>query len=60
MSQALVRGLYAGLSPALVGSTAAWGVYFSCYNRAKVGRRRLTVSTSVLKVPMVPALETKM
>jgi len=29
------RGLYAGLAPALVGGTVAWGVYFACYNGAK-------------------------
>jgi solute carrier family 25 folate transporter 32 len=29
------RGLYAGLSPALVGGTLAWGLYFACYNSAK-------------------------
>lgn len=30
-----VLGLYAGLTPAVVGSTISWGVYFSWYNGAK-------------------------
>lgn len=29
------RALYAGLTPALVGSGAAWGAYFFSYDRAK-------------------------
>lgn len=33
-------GLYSGLTPALVGSTVAWGVYFSCYNNAKARYQR--------------------
>lgn len=30
-----VRGLYAGLTPALLGSTLSWGLYFACYAVAK-------------------------
>lgn len=30
-----VRGLYAGLSPNLVGGTLSWGLYFSLYSLAK-------------------------
>ena len=33
-------GLYSGLTPALVGSTVAWGVYFSRYNNAKARYQR--------------------
>ena len=33
-------GLYSGLTPALVGSTVAGGVYFSCYNNAKARYQR--------------------
>ena len=33
-------GLYSGLTPALVGSTVAWGVYFSCYHNAKARYQR--------------------
>ncbi len=29
------RGLYAGLTPAVVGGTAAWALYFACYAAAK-------------------------
>jgi len=29
------RSLYSGLTPALIGSGAAWGIYFFSYNRAK-------------------------
>lgn len=29
------RALYAGLTPALIGSGMAWGAYFFAYNRAK-------------------------
>ena len=28
-------GLYAGLSPAVIGSTLSWAAYFGCYNNAK-------------------------
>ena len=35
------RALYAGLTPALVGSTLAWGAYFWTYNRAKDRYSRL-------------------
>lgn len=31
-----LRGLYAGLTPALLGSGLAWGIYFFSYDRAKV------------------------
>lgn len=34
------RGLYAGLTPALLGSTASWGLYFLGYHRAKHRHRR--------------------
>ncbi|XP_057952777.1 folate transporter 1, chloroplastic isoform X4 [Malania oleifera] len=30
-----LRGLYAGFSPAVLGSTISWGLYFSFYSRAK-------------------------
>ncbi|CAL1360935.1 unnamed protein product [Linum trigynum] len=30
-----IRGLYAGFSPAVLGSTVAWGLYFFFYSRAK-------------------------
>ncbi|KAL2642644.1 hypothetical protein R1flu_010231 [Riccia fluitans] len=30
-----IRGLYAGLTPALIGSTISWGAYFLFYNKAK-------------------------
>jgi len=30
-----VRGAYAGLSPAMVGNTASWAMYFAFYDRAK-------------------------
>ncbi|CAN6680398.1 unnamed protein product [Malus baccata var. baccata] len=30
-----LRGLYAGFSPAVVGSTVSWGLYFFFYGRAK-------------------------
>ncbi|CAN1122071.1 Folate transporter 1, chloroplastic, partial [Linum perenne] len=30
-----LRGLYAGFSPAVLGSTVAWGLYFFFYSRAK-------------------------
>lgn len=30
-----LRGLYAGFYPAVLGSTASWGLYFFFYNRAK-------------------------
>nr|CAB3493338.1 unnamed protein product [Digitaria exilis] len=30
-----LRGLYAGFSPAVLGSTVSWGLYFFFYNRAK-------------------------
>jgi len=33
------RGFYAGVVPAMVGSTVAWGVYFHCYNNAKTRYR---------------------
>ena len=29
------RGLYAGLSPAVVGNTASWAMYFAFYDRAR-------------------------
>ena len=34
------RGFYAGVVPAVVGSTVSWGVYFTCYNNAKARYRR--------------------
>ncbi|KAL3695938.1 hypothetical protein R1sor_010014 [Riccia sorocarpa] len=36
-----LRGLYAGLTPALIGSTVAWGAYFLFYNKAKARYERL-------------------
>ncbi|KAM5546656.1 folate transporter 1, chloroplastic [Rosa sericea] len=30
-----LRGLYAGFSPAVIGSTVSWGLYFFFYGRAK-------------------------
>uniref|UniRef100_A0A803PFH2 Folate transporter 1, chloroplastic n=1 Tax=Cannabis sativa TaxID=3483 RepID=A0A803PFH2_CANSA len=30
-----LRGLYAGFSPAVIGSTISWGLYFFFYDRAK-------------------------
>ncbi|ERN17354.1 folate transporter 1, chloroplastic isoform X1 [Amborella trichopoda] len=30
-----LRGIYAGFSPAVIGSTLSWGLYFFFYNRAK-------------------------
>ena len=33
-------GLYSGLTPALVGSTVAWGGYFRCSNNAKARYQR--------------------
>ncbi|XP_068650185.1 folate transporter 1, chloroplastic isoform X2 [Aristolochia californica] len=30
-----LKGLYAGFSPAVLGSTVSWGLYFFFYNRAK-------------------------
>ncbi|KAM2099773.1 hypothetical protein ACFX1T_027007 [Malus domestica] len=30
-----LRGLYAGFSPAVLGSTVSWGLYFFFYGRAK-------------------------
>ncbi|CAN1813998.1 Folate transporter 1, chloroplastic [Linum perenne] len=30
-----LKGLYAGMSPAVLGSTVAWGLYFLFYSRAK-------------------------
>ena len=33
-----VRGFYGGLTPALVGSTVAWGAYFAVYERRKAAR----------------------
>ena len=38
-SQEGTRGFYAGVVPALVGSTVAWGVYFTMYNNAKARYR---------------------
>ena len=35
------RGFYAGVVPAVVGSTVSWGVYFTCYNNAKARYRRV-------------------
>jgi solute carrier family 25 folate transporter 32 len=41
------RGLYAGLSPALVGGTLAWGLYFAAYNHAKERYARWTHSAEL-------------
>ena len=30
-----VRGLYAGTTPAVIGSAVSWGAYFTCYNAAR-------------------------
>ena len=44
-----VRGLYAGLSPALIGSTVSWGIYFQVYDNAKERyRRSLRLETASL------------
>ena len=36
-----LRGLYAGLAPALVGSTVAWSLYFLFYSAAKERYQKL-------------------
>eukprot|EP00850_Spirogloea_muscicola_P005320 SM000024S07782 [mRNA] locus=s24:412842:416416:- [translate_table: standard] len=37
-----LRGLYAGLYPAMLGSTVSWGLYFFLYNRAKQQLQHVT------------------
>ncbi|KAH7624650.1 hypothetical protein Ndes2526B_g00011 [Nannochloris sp. 'desiccata'] len=39
------KALYSGLTPALIGSGVAWGVYFFAYNAAKQRYRELTGQT---------------
>lgn len=41
------RALYSGLTPALIGSGIAWGVYFFAYNTAKQRYRELTGQTKL-------------
>lgn len=41
------RALYAGITPALIGSGVAWGIYFFAYNTAKDRYKRLTGQTNV-------------
>lgn len=56
------RALYSGLSPALVGSAASWGIYFFAYNRAKernrawMGVRELSPGMNLLSAAQAGSL----
>ena len=59
-----VRGLYAGTTPAVIGSAVSWGAYFTCYNAARRryaeragGERATTTTTTTAKENFYAATE---
>ena len=52
-----VAGLYAGLLPNVVGSTASWGIYFHFYNgfKERMGSRREAMGDSAVYIAAATA-----